>query len=189
MKLCSVDGCGHKHRANGLCSNHHVAAWKAANPERTKASAKKHNQSQSRREACARYYKKNKDEIIRKHGAASLARTLKWAKENPERSKQIKRAWQLTHPEALKASVMNRRARIRGVGGKHTAAEVIALFHRQKGLCAICACDLPKNYHKDHIMPLALGGPNDIGNIQLTCPPCNYRKSATHPDVFMAARA
>lgn len=77
----------------------------------------------------------------------------------------------------------NRRAALRGSVGQFSVVEVSALFDAQKGQCASCAVHLvPSIYHRDHIMPLSLGGGNDIGNIQILCRPCNLLKGALHPD-------
>ncbi len=34
----------------------------------------------------------------------------------------------------------------------------------------------------DHVLPLSLGGPGALTNLQLLCHPCNQRKGATHVD-------
>lgn len=57
-----------------------------------------------------------------------------------------------------------------------------AVFFRDRGHCVFCNADLTnlitrlsvKNF--DHIVPLNLGGINDISNIQLTCQKCNQDK-------------
>ena len=60
-----------------------------------------------------------------------------------------------------------------------------ALFCREKGLCAICKCDLSSMYHTkgklaiDHIVPIALFGVNDPTNFQLLCEACNLKKLGT----------
>jgi hypothetical protein len=59
-----------------------------------------------------------------------------------------------------------------------------AVFHRDRGMCAQCGKDISglvgaqPNKHFDHMVPLAVGGLNDITNIQLLCGPCNQQKSA-----------
>ena len=77
--------------------------------------------------------------------------------------------------------VRNRRARKKGNGGRHTAAQIRGLLVRQRYKCPFCPADLRQGFHADHIMPLALGGSNDISNIQLLCPPCNDSKGYSHP--------
>lgn len=57
-----------------------------------------------------------------------------------------------------------------------------AVFLRDKGCCAICLTDLKgllkTDFDKaiDHIVPLNLGGNNDITNLQLVCEKCNLQK-------------
>lgn len=57
-----------------------------------------------------------------------------------------------------------------------------AVFLRDKGCCAICLKDLTgllrTDFDKaiDHMIPLNLGGNNDITNLQLVCQECNLEK-------------
>lgn len=94
--------------------------------------------------------------------------------------------WRKAHPELRAASQANRRARKRGCEGAISAAQVAALYRQQKGRCASCQTPLNNLFHKDHIMPLVLGGEHRIENIQLLCPPCNLRKRDKHPDQWAA---
>lgn len=79
----------------------------------------------------------------------------------------------------------NRRARLRDAPGRHTAADVAALFERQRAKCAACKVPVTKTgkakYHVDHIQPLARGGSNDPANLQLLCKTCNLSKHARDP--------
>ncbi|MDT0304000.1 HNH endonuclease [Streptomonospora wellingtoniae] len=58
-----------------------------------------------------------------------------------------------------------------------------AVEFRDRGLCTYCQKDLsslrsPLNMSNfDHIVPLSLGGLNDVSNIQLLCQACNLEKS------------
>lgn len=60
-----------------------------------------------------------------------------------------------------------------------------AVLHREQGCCAICKADLTglmkivTEDQYDHMVPLALGGLNDVTNIQLLCESCNRAKSNT----------
>ena len=51
------------------------------------------------------------------------------------------------------------------------------LFTKQDGKCLGCGHAPGKKYmHIDHDRPIARGGDNDIGNLQLLCGPCNIKK-------------
>lgn len=41
------------------------------------------------------------------------------------------------------------------------------------------------NHHKDHLVPLAMWGPNHIANIVLSCPECNLSKGSKDPFHFI----
>ncbi len=45
-------------------------------------------------------------------------------------------------------------------------------------------CAATSNLQIDHVMPRALGGTNELTNLQLLCAPCNRRKSDLHPDTW-----
>lgn len=60
-----------------------------------------------------------------------------------------------------------------------------AVFFRDRGRCCFCGRDLSGLFstesvkHFDHIVPLALGGLNDVANLQLLCSKCNLSKSGS----------
>lgn len=81
-----------------------------------------------------------------------------------------------------------RRARISAAEGCFTARDIDRLLRLQRGCCACCSRVLRGSFHRDHIVPLARGGTNDIYNIQLTCPTCNQRKHAKDPIEWAQSR-
>lgn len=137
-------------------------AWIKKNKERHRALCVKSSLALRLRDPmrASRYYLANREKIIRK--------TTAYRKANPEIAAAIYR---------------NRRARIKGNGGIHTASDILGLLIKQEHRCAICDLVLVK-YHVDHMMPIKLGGSNDVGNLQILCPQCNVRKNARHPDVY-----
>jgi HNH endonuclease len=56
-----------------------------------------------------------------------------------------------------------------------------SLLSRERGKCATCKVDLAAELqapiHIDHIVPLSLGGCNDLVNLQVLCNRCNLEKS------------
>lgn len=155
------------------------AARYAANPEKIRAKVaeyRKANPGKSKAKV-AEYYAANR-EIIAAHNAT-------YRKANPEKRAAQHAAYYAANPEKFAAHNRNRRSRARNAEGKHTAADIRAIFASQRGLCANCLCKLFKSgkqkYHVDHIMPLARGGNNWPSNLQCLCPACNLSKSSKHP--------
>jgi superfamily II DNA or RNA helicase len=59
--------------------------------------------------------------------------------------------------------------------------ERAALIAAADGRCEKCGTDLPDNWHADHVIPHAAGGPTDVINGQALCPACNLKKGTTMP--------
>jgi len=74
------------------------------------------------------------------------------------------------------AVASRRRHRVRG---SYTAEDVRRLLVLQGGLCRACGVSLTVvGYHVDHVVPIAKGGLNVAGNLQVLCPRCNLSKGA-----------
>lgn len=60
------------------------------------------------------------------------------------------------------------------------------LFRNQKGKCMYCGKEKhePSDFDLDHKNPVALGGTNDVFNLQLICGSCNSRKHTMTDDEF-----
>jgi len=96
--------------------------------------------------------------------------------------KADRRRISILYPEIAANNRHRRRSRKFSSGGSFTKEEILKLYEIQEGICVYCPADLSgKNYHIDHIMPIALNGRNSIENLQLLCPSCNFRKGALHP--------
>lgn len=54
------------------------------------------------------------------------------------------------------------------------------IYVRDGGVCMKCGKKVTrKNFHVDHIVPLAIGGDEwELANLELTCPSCNMQKGA-----------
>jgi len=181
------------------------AAYKIANAEKIRDRSAKYRASlipEKTKAYQAKYYLKNRDAIrassadyklknplsqleYRKRNKAKLKENLaKWRFKNPEAMAKSAAAWAKANPEARRINEQNRRAKCKssGVLSRGLTGKLLAL---QKGRCACCGLLLGKNFHLDHIMPLALGGTNTDDNIQLLRQRCNNKKYAKHPIDFM----
>lgn len=70
-----------------------------------------------------------------------------------------------------------RRARINGAEGTHSETEWAELKKKYNYMCLCCKAQEPfVKLCEDHIVPLSVGGSNDISNIQPLCKSCNSRK-------------
>lgn len=104
---------------------------------------------------------------------------------NKDTIKERKKQYRQENKQKIRANIHNRKAKKRGNGGIHTGQQAIDLFNMQGGKCVYCKIKLTENNkHKDHIIPLALGGTNNIENIQWLCAKCNLSKGAKHPAIY-----
>lgn len=187
-----------------------TAAWRTANPERVKASVAAYRAANPEKIAVAqRAYRQGNKEKIKAVNAAYYAmtrakalsaaavnreanreRTRKAARAyyatNPEKCAADRKAWRLANPDKNRVYSQNRRAR--KAGGKLSPDLIKKLLSLQNGRCACCRRPLGKNYHLDHVVPLALGGANEDSNMQLLTNRCNVQKGAKHPVQFMQER-
>jgi 5-methylcytosine-specific restriction endonuclease McrA len=84
-----------------------------------------------------------------------------------------------------KTSIKDHIRRTREKRGSFTQGEIITLYVKQYGKCANCFAAISSNtWHKDHSVPLSMGGTNTIENMQLLCRPCNRSKYNKMPLAF-----
>lgn len=169
--------------------------WKAENPEKVKAAAK-------------RVFEKRKLLFPALEAERARVAQNKWAKNNPDKVRAIKakttkknkhaidakarertKKWKMLNKEQVIIQNHNKRARTKAAFGKLSAGLAHKLLLLQKYTCA-CGCggNLNDGYHLDHRMPIALGGANEDSNIQLLTAKCNLQKHKKHPIEFMRSR-
>jgi len=109
-----------------------------------------------------------------------------WYQNNKERCSENAKVWARANPGRKAVYDRNRRARIAGNGGTHTAEDIGWLYEIQEGRCGLLWCrkELEDGFHVDHVIPLVLDGRNDRHNLQLLCSHCNLSKNDTHPIEF-----
>ena len=91
----------------------------------------------------------------------------------------------------MSAAANTRSARMEVNGGSHSEYEWQAQLRHQRHRCGnpFCLQDLSAlgvMTHRDHIVPIARGGTNNIKNIKALCGPCNLRKHAKPWQQFLA---
>jgi 5-methylcytosine-specific restriction endonuclease McrA len=89
------------------------------------------------------------------------------------------------NPEAAAFRARRRCDRLRGATGSHTLEEWLAKLAEYGGRCAYCPSPADT---RDHVIPLAEGGTDEIDNIVPACRPCNSRKGSLTVDAWTARR-
>ena len=183
------------------CHNKGNSVWAQDNKEKVSANNrawanKHHAEIEEKRKAkadlnrarAASWYLSNKERALRSSAEYQKKNALKikeyssqWRELNVDRKRANDKAYQQANREAVTANNAAHRSRKRMAYGRFTGEQIAKLFDRQRGHCAICQYPLPKSFHRDHVIPLILGGTNDISNIQLLCRRCNCSKGGKDP--------
>lgn len=160
-----------------ICKKAANVSWRIENPHKANA----YRPTEARREYGAKYRAANREKA-RIVGAD-------WREKNREKARAASSRWAKLNPESTRVYNSNYRARKCSNGDKLSVGISEKLLILQRGKCA-CGCRQPlgENYHLDHIMPLALGGPNTDDNIQLLRQFCNNQKHNKHPIDYMQSK-
>lgn len=108
------------------------------------------------------------------------ARNKEYYLRNKESVKRKNLAWRRENTEKVKVYDARRRASKRNAEGSYTADEWKELCEKYGNKC-LC-CEQKKPLTADHVIPLAKGGSNGIGNIQPLCKTCNSSKGTKSID-------
>lgn len=85
--------------------------------------------------------------------------------------------------ERLKAKWKNRRKRCEKLGIEPDDP-ISVMYRNQGGTCWWCGCELNGKYVLDHRVALARRGTNELGNLCVSCTPCNKLKGYKTPHKF-----
>lgn len=173
---CQCETERNSHKQCKPCVMARSAAWRIANPDKKKLYQDEYNKNYSSSDK----YQPNKEQMA--------ARRRKYKAENPEKVKLAEQKWRNNNIELARDRIRECSHSRRLADGKLSYGIKKSLFVLQRGKCACCGLPLGKEYHLDHIMPLALGGSNTDENIQLLRKRCNLQKNKKHPVDFMQSR-
>lgn len=181
MKICSIDNCNIKAIKRGMCNKHYQSYYYKKNREKTNA---------KRRE----YYKKNKEKIekYKSEYFKKYPEKLKRYRSNSyinnkEKRLDASKKYHKKYPEYSRMSKRRRRAKIKNNGYEpYTEEQVLALYGTN---CYICAEPIDMNatrrcgqigwqngLHIEHVVDIALGGPDTLSNVRPSHAKCNLNK-------------
>ena len=198
--------------------------WRKRNPEKVSIYRTKYRQDNAERMAAyekvryakdpdsakkraAEWREHNQDRLheyyrqrYRDNAEEMKAQYKQWRAENKDKLRQRFREWSKANPEKVRLYGHERRAILRGSGGKIAPEEIAELWSNQNGRCvyfSVCGNVLVENgrnaMQRDHIHPLrpkdrtVAPGRNEISNIQLLCGSCNRKKKNQDPYQFTQA--
>jgi 5-methylcytosine-specific restriction endonuclease McrA len=106
--------------------------------------------------------------------------------ENPQPARDAEKKWAVNNP----AKVRMKRHRRRCAEGSFTNEQWADLKKKYDYYCLCCGKKEPEiNLTTDHVIPVVLGGTNNIDNIQPLCQPCNSSKGIKTTDFRLTHRA
>jgi 5-methylcytosine-specific restriction endonuclease McrA len=138
-----------------------------------------------------KWYAENKEYAIMKsrvyyqeHKEQQLKKSQEYCENNREKSNSWKYTYIKKNKEKYNMFAHRRRFLLNANGVfKITDTDIIRKINLQQSKCFWCGSKLTA-YDVDHVIPLIRGGQHSIGNIVISCPSCNRRKSAKLPVVF-----
>jgi len=125
------------------------------------------------------------------HTEAALERSRRWCVAHPEAAREKWRRWAAAHPEYNRerkrrySAEENHRRRARLAAVVVEVVDFAEICRRDRWTCGLChrkvsptAKARNRRASLDHVIPLSLGGPHTMANVQLAHLACNVRKGA-----------
>lgn len=107
---------------------------------------------------------------------------------DPEKSRKRRRDWGRANPGRVRALNNEREAGKRDAqtGSRESYSAYMGWTYSAELIaCYWCGAATTKGArHRDHIIPIARGGTDSVGNLCVSCPDCNLRKNAQLPEEF-----
>lgn len=129
-------------------------------------------------------HRRRSKEIYAINREAILSKMARWRKANPDKANAGRIRWARLNPEKRKEIVRVNSLRRRATEGTFTKEDIRKIMQMQRSCCAYCREKVGKNFHVDHIVPIAKGGTNWPSNLQITCATCNLKKNDRLPEDF-----
>lgn len=127
--------------------------------------------------------KKKRSEIMKKRVEDKIHNWYKHGKSIKSKRKEYSAEWNKNNIEKRREYTQKYRASKVINGGSHTIQEWEEVKNKYNNMCLCCKKKEPEiKLTKDHVLPISLGGSNDISNIQPLCFSCNSIKWATFVD-------
>lgn len=173
-----------------------AAAWRAADPDRARASVRSSNRKYKEQRSAAKRTKRLNPDFREKDIARSkkwrennrtrhIENAIRWANNNKAHIVDYLRRYVRDNPDKYRAYHHKRRALKRQNKGSYTDADVRELRRIHGDKCAVCLKPLHGKGHVDHIRALVNGGCNWPRNLQLLCGACNSRKRSKDFTAFL----
>lgn len=120
---------------------------------------------------------------------ASRIKMAEWRKSNPDKAiehsrryseyrKEYLKMWRSNNKDKVNFYAMQYNNQKRANGGSFSQDEWVTLQSKYNFKCLSCGIT-PQRLTVDHVIPISLGGSNNIENIQPLCKSCNSKKQAT----------
>lgn len=127
---------------------------------------------------------------LKENAEANAKHSRDYAKRYPERVKESLRRWRERNPERDRVDKQRRRARkLAAEHVRYTTADIMDMWHDQRGCCYYCGIPVFGMYHVDHREPLSRGGADRLDNLCIACPFCNVSKKDKTEQEFKEYRA
>lgn len=164
-----------------------VKQWKDWASDKSDALADKARQ---RREADPERVRQINRRSRRKHRSAAIQRTNDWKAKNPDRVKDHRRRDYEKNKERFRKNQLLRELRMAAAGQDYRVRDMFELMTRHGTVCAYCggSTEGPRNRHRDHIVPIFLGGPDTLENSVVACGKCNRDKWKHDPVEWLESR-
>lgn len=163
--------------------------WSRNNPDKVREMQRRSRlrHRDKRNAACSRWRRRNPElsrlislASYRKHAEPRRENSRKWYAKNRKWATRRARKWKARNKARCVAYAYTRRMREKKNGGNFTQTEWQLLCLKFANRCVRCL--RIRKLTVDHVLPVALGGSNNIANIQPLCKRCNLIKNRKHED-------